>query len=243
MWRRAILGLPIVVGACVAAPEARADDGAVALGTVFTGLAVSDIVFTIYSAIKVDENVEPNSSWMIAQTSVVGLQALFLNGLASGFAAFDKDDGLDLVIFPFATWLGTLSVFSTWSLIDDTGSPDVKGRFGLSTVLALNLFFSGVAVGTLADGRPLPEYMSIPQTALMAPELLLTTIKAVTDPDGRAEWIGLAAWSGALAIHGATSLIVRGIAHEKKAGSKTAMLPFIVTAEGPIPGLTVAGSL
>ena len=56
MWRRAILGLPIVVGACVAAPEARADDGAVALGTVFTGLAVSDIVFTIYSAIKVDEN-------------------------------------------------------------------------------------------------------------------------------------------------------------------------------------------
>ncbi len=128
-------------------------------------------------------------------------------------------------------------------MIDEgSGSLDVKGRFGLSTVVALNVFFTGVAFGTIADGRSLPDYMSIPQTALMAPELLLTTIKAVTDPEGRAGWIGLAAWSGALTVHGVTSLILRGVAHEK-AHSKAGLLPFIVTAEGPIPGVTVAGSL
>jgi hypothetical protein len=112
MWRRAVLGLPIVVGCCMAAQEARADEGAVVLGTLFAGLGVSDLVFTIYTGIRVDENVEPDSGWMVAQTTVVGVQALLFNGLATGFAAFDKDDdGIDLALFPFASWLGTLSVF------------------------------------------------------------------------------------------------------------------------------------
>jgi hypothetical protein len=233
MLRKRLLGPLLVCAASAPAATAQADDGEAILGaTVVTSLVVSDVVFTVYSAITVDANEEPDTGWMIAQTSVVGLQALVLNGLGAGVAAF----------FPLATLLGTLSTFGAWSLIGSGTSIDVKARFGLSSVLAMNTYFSGVAIATMADGRPLPDYMSIPQTALMAPEFLLTTIKAVTDPEGRAEWIGLASWSGLLTLHGTTSLILRGIAFEK-AQSASAFLPFATTTEGPIPGLTFVGAL
>lgn len=243
MLRKRLLGPLLVCAVSAPAATAQADDEDAVIGaTVVTSLVVSDVVFTVYSAVKVDANEEPDTGWMIAQTSVVGLQALALDGLGAGFAAFTDDEGPELGIFPFATLLGTLSTFGAWSLIGSGPSIDVKARFGLSSVLAMNTYFSGVAIATLADGRPLPDYMSIPQTALMAPEFLLTTIKAVTDPEGRAEWIGLATWSGLLTLHGTTSLILRGIAFDK-AHTTSAFLPFATTTEGPIPGLTFVGAL
>ena len=77
----------------------------------------------------------------------------------------------------------------------------------------------------------------------MAPECVLTTIKAVTDPEGRERWVPMAVWSGALTVHGLVSLIVRGLAFERRdeLDSSALVVPVIDTPEGPVPGVTLGG--
>jgi hypothetical protein len=175
---------------------------------------------------------------MIAQGVIMGLQTLAMDALGTGFSVAEEDEGIELAVLPFASWLGGMTAFSVWTLAAPQ-SVDVRGRFGLSMVLGMNVYFTSVAAATLGSGRASPDYMSIPQLALMAPECLLTTIKAATDPDARGAWIGLAAWSGLLSVHATVSLIARGIEFERKAAGNVSVLPFAPAPEGLAPGVSI----
>jgi hypothetical protein len=237
---RRLLAAAVLAGASVVTPrEALADDEDAILGVTLVGsLIVTDVIFTVYTGLRVDAAEEPARGWMIAQSVVVGLQTVALDIVGTAMSVAEEDEGIELAVLPFATWLGGMSVFSLWSLAAPQ-SVDVRGRFGLSTVLGLNVYFTSVAAATLGSGRASPDYMSIPQLALMAPECLLTTIKAVTDPDARSAWIGLAAWSGVLSVHATVSLIARGIEFERKAAGEVSVLPFAPAPEGIAPGVSI----
>jgi hypothetical protein len=238
--RRLVAAALLSSAATLATPDvAVADDEDALLGITLVGsLVVTDVIFTVYTSLKVDAPEEPARGWMIAQSVVMGLQTLVADSLGTVFSVAEPDEGIELGVFPFASWLGGMSAFSIWSLAAPQ-SVEVRGRFGLSMVLGINTYFTSVAMATLASGRASPDYMSIPQLALMAPECLLTTIKAATDPDARGAWIGLAAWSGLLSVHATVSLIARGIEFERKASGNVSVLPFAPAPEGIAPGVTI----
>ena len=236
--------LVVAAAACLWPGDARADDtediAFVALGL---GLVGGNVAFTVYDGIVMDAGDEPAVGASIAQTILGGIEMLGITGVATVITLNDEDEGAELAFIPLATWVGTLGTFGAWSLASPD-SVDVKGRFGLSSVLAMNMYFTAINVATLADGRASPDYLSIPQVTLMAPECVLTTIKAVTDPDGRDRWVPMAVWSGALTAHGLVSLVVRGIAFEKEHDANRALVvPMIDTPEGPVPGVTIGGLL
>jgi hypothetical protein len=237
---RRLVAATLLAGALLVTPSvASADDEDAIIGvTVVGSLAVLDVVFTVYSGLKVDAREEPERGWMIAQSVIMGLQTVAVDAVGTVMSVAEEDEGIELAVLPFATWLGGMSAFSMWSLAAPQ-SVDVPGRFGLSTVLGLNVYFTSVAAATLGSGRASPDYMSIPQLALMAPECLLTTIKAATDPDARGAWIGLAAWSGLLSVHATVSLIARGIEFERKASGDVSVLPFAPAPEGIAPGVSI----
>ncbi len=234
--------LTVSVAACLWPSVAHADEtediAFIALGI---GLVSANVAFTVYDGIIMDAGDEPAVGASIAQTILGGLELLAVTGVSTAITLDDEDEGVELAFFPLATWVGTLGVFGAWSLAAPE-SVDVKGRFGLSSVLAMNMYFTAINVATLADGRSSPDYFSIPQLTLMAPECILTTIKAVTDPEARDRWVPMAVWSGVLSGHALVSLVMRGIEFEKKHDVNSALVvPVIDTPEGPVPGVTIGG--
>lgn len=230
--------------ALLPAPEARADSlediAFIALGL---GLVGGNVAFTVYDGIVMDAGEEPAPGASIAQTIIGGIEMLAITGISTAITLDDPDEGAELAFLPLATWVGTLGTFGAWSLADST-TVDAKGRFGLSSVLAMNMYFTALNIATLADGRASPDYFSIPEVTLMAPECVLTTWKAVTDPAGRDRWVPLAVWSGALTLHGFASLVVRGLEFERSSSGSYALplpTPMIGTPEGPVPGMTMSG--
>lgn len=198
----------------VAPRQARADDDVPLIVTAVSLVAVligTDIMFTAYTGGKVGRKEEPDQSWMIGQTVVAGAQSLALTGLTVGLSATDKkEEGYEMLAVPAAIWTTALTVFSAWS-VGAPGETKVDARFGVSWLAGANLAFTATAVGALADGRYAPFYQSIPQTAIMAPQAVLTSIQAARDESGRPGWIALAAWSGVLTIHGVVSMVGRGV--------------------------------
>lgn len=215
--------------------EARAEDQTEVFGYAIAGTfgimaTVADVAFSAYSAVSVSDMKEPSQSWMIAQTAVGGASALVMNGLGLGLAAEDKrEEGYELATFPISVWTGGLAIFGGWSLAEPSGS-DLRTRFGLSFVAGTNLAFSTLAVGAHFDERATPFYISVPQLALMAPECVLTAIKAAEDSDHRAAWSGLAVWSGVLTAHAAINLVARGLQ-----GSNDRPDPFAAATPPPPP--------
>ncbi|NUP10496.1 MAG: hypothetical protein HOW73_30980 [Polyangiaceae bacterium] len=211
-----------LLGTCAAAlvlvspTEAQASDEEAILGmTAIVGgafLIGADIAFTAYTAAHISNHEQPADSWMIAQSVVAGAQTIAINAVTIYIGAEDDDEeGLELLPMLPAIWTGSLATFSTWTLATP-GDESLNARMGLSVVAATNLAFTATAIGSLTD-RPYtePYYISIPQIAFMAPECVLAGIQAARDPDGRAGWAVLSAWSGVLAVHGVYSLVTRGV--------------------------------
>lgn len=221
---------------------AHADDTeSIAFVALGLGLVGGNIAFTVYDGIVMDANEEPAVGASIAQTIIGGIELLAVTGVSTALTLDDEDEGIELAFLPLATWVGTLGTFGAWSLAAPD-SVDVKGRFGLSSVLAMNMYFSALDIATLADGRSSPDYFSIPEVTLMGSECILTTWKAVTDPEGRDRWIPMSIWSGVLTMHGVASLVLRGLEFEKEHETNSALLvPMIGTPEGPQPGVTMGG--
>ncbi len=203
-----LASLGIAGASALYAPEAKADDtvGIAAAVSTVTMLVAVDIAFTAYSVGQVDENHEPSREWMVAQTAVVGAEtvAMAIGGAAIAFVD-EKDEGISLIPIPVTIFVGTLSGYSSWSLASTEESQN--DRMLLSLVGATNLAFTSATIGVSARKRFLPWFLSIPQLTLMAPEAVLTAIKAGTDEHGRAGWITLSVWSGLLAAHGVASMI------------------------------------
>jgi hypothetical protein len=212
--RRAIAA---VAGAVLLFPrDARAEDQEETFG-IAAGVSVgmmaiiADLAFTGYTGASVAELKEPSQSWMIAQTAVGGASALVMNGLGLALAAEDhREEGYEMATLPISIWTGALAVFGGWSLAEP-GETDLRARLGLSFVASTNLAFTTLGIGAHFDERPASFYVAIPELALMAPECVLTAIKAADDPDNKAAWATLSVWSGLLTAHAAINLIARGV--------------------------------
>lgn len=215
--RRYAVTAGVVAGACVfCAPStasAADEDTIVGITSITLGsmLVGADIAFTAYTASRVSDNKEPAQAWMIAQSVLTSAQTVAINGLAIWLDLEDDDEeGAELLTLIPSIWVGTLATFSTWTLARP-GDESLDARMGLSFVAATNLAFTSTAIGSFADDGHSPYYLSIPQTALMAPQSVLTAIQAARDESGRPGWIALSAWSGVLAIHGVVSLVTRAM--------------------------------
>lgn len=233
--RVALASLALAAASVAYVPEAKAEDTAAiaaAVTTVTTLLAV-DIAFTAYSVDHAGNNVEPSREWMWAQSVVAGAEtvAMAIGGAAVAFVD-EKDEGLSLIPIPVTIFVGTLSGFSSWSLASTNESLD--DRMLLSLVGATNLAFTSAAIGVSARKRFLPWFLSIPQLTLMAPEAVLTAIKAGTDEHGRAGWITLSVWSGLLAVHGVASMIGKASDADQPSVPPDAV-PTPVVPTGPDP--------
>ncbi len=209
-------GLPALALALTAAlaPQAALADqeesflvvGAVSLAGM---LGAADIAFSAYTATMVADGEEPAQSWMIAQTTLAGAQALVLAGATIALTAEDhREEGYEMLAVPFVIWTGGLATFGAWSLAAPFET-STDTRLGASFLGATNLAFTSVGIGALGDERYLPFYASVPQVAIMAPESVLTAVKAANESGERPGWIALSVWSGLLTVHGVINLVGR----------------------------------
>lgn len=210
-----------VAVACVAigwAPrEAHADDDVlVAFAVVGVVLcAGADVTFTAYSSGVAARVEEPDQAWMTAQSIVTTPQAFGGNIGMAAVAAEDDDEGFTLLALPVVAWVNTLSVYSTWAV----GAPGVvspDARWGVSWMAGTNAAFTAAAIGAAADERFSPLWISIPEVGLMGAEAAFATVRAVQDEDRRGGWIALAAWSGALTVHGVASIVAEAVGLNQK---------------------------
>ncbi len=204
------------ISAAVPAREAKAEDlvAEILLVTVGVGAIFGwDVGFTAYDGGHVIARTEPDSGWMIAETAVAAPQAL-VGHVPMIVAELDDEKEGNVIGGVFlipAIWLDQMTVFATWTLGDK--SVDVRSRYGVSWLLGANdTLTTGMITSFFSKEHYARLWLSIPELAVGGAECAGTVVAAIHDPAHRGEWIGLAAWSGLLALHGGASLIAKAAA-------------------------------
>lgn len=238
------------------ASEARAD---VASGFAASGLGIggalvlTDLGFLAYDAIVVEDDNEPIEGVMIAQTAVWAPQMAVTNALMI-WGQIDREHGAlftlaGLVPAAFTTGMTT---FGAWSLANQ--SVDVASRFGVSFMIGANFALTaGAVTSAFVHDHVASPYLAIPEIVIGSVQAVPSFVQAARDPDHRAAWLGLGAWSTVLAIHGAVSAGVWSTATEPAkdaddperppTGVSWTIAPTVYT-EGArsLPGLMAAGA-
>lgn len=216
--RRALrIVLPFVAacGLLLPAREARASDDVpvIIVAVTLVGAAFgADVAFTAYDIGKARKNVEPDVKWMTAQTIVTSPQAV-LGHVPMVFASVDKNDGEIAGLFlPASIWGNELATYGAWSLASKEVKPGP--RYSVSWLIGADLPLTTGAISSLfTDEHYAKPWLSISEIALCSPQVALGVYQGIHDPTNRAGWIGIAAWSGTLAVHGVVSLAL-SIAHK-----------------------------
>lgn len=257
------LALPLACAAVTLASEGRADDDVVVGSLVVSAFAAAgvDIAFTVHDGLRIGANEEPDSGWMLAQSSVVGPQALFLDVVTGVFTGLDeREEGYVMAVLPAAIWSSSLATFSTWTLASSRVEPPPFGRtraieddtkprdrFAVSWVIGTNLAFSSTALGSAVVGRWSPLYVSVPQSVLMGTECGLAAVHAGLSDKARPGWIALSVWSGVLTAHGVASMLGRSLGGDDSRPVVGALPLTIAPApieglRGPAPGVVAFAS-
>lgn len=192
------------------ASEARASDDVplIILGVTLIGGAFgADVAFTAYDLGKAPNNKEPDLKWMTAQTIVTAPQAI-LGHVPMVFGAVEKNDSEIAALFlPASIWGNQMATFGAWSIASQRVRPGP--RYGVSWLIGADLPLSTAALASFFNengyGRP---WLSVSELIICTPQVVLGTYEAVHEPGSRAGWVSIAAWSGALAVHGTVSLIL-----------------------------------
>lgn len=200
-----------MLGALLSPPrEARADEDTIVIITAVTLVSAAfgaDVAFTAYDINKMKDNKEPDFKWMTAQTIVTSPQAVLSHIPMVLGSVEKKDPELALLFLPAAMWGNQMATFGAWSM----GSQSVKSgpRYGVSWLIGTNLPLTTGAISSIANdlhvSRP---WLAIPEMALTAPQVVAGVYQGVHDKNNRPGWIAIAAWSGALFVHGTVSLVV-----------------------------------
>lgn len=187
--------------------QARDDYG---LGALAIALAVGTVVvathlpFVVYDIVVASQNELPSTAWAVTEVSVTGPPVLFLNGLHARFlgnASFPD--------WPSVAVLGALTIQPTHgvlALAQDDLSP--RALYGLSAATGMNFVLTTTAIGTALGQRRLNRRsVGILEVTMTAPQVGVFLYESISNPQFRPLWIGYTAWSGALLLHGAASII------------------------------------
>jgi hypothetical protein len=189
------------------ARPARADEGDVvaALAVVAVGLFIADVTFAVNDIVLGAKGELPSDGYAVAETIVAAPQALAFNPILMVLAEDIKDEPLSPLLMIPTAGVTALTTHGLWTLTDDGVDPGVlpavSSAIGANATLTLN------ALAAAADGELVGRPMGIAQVILTAPSLAGGTYGAIRNPERRAEWIALSAWSGALFLHGVASAI------------------------------------
>lgn len=204
---RTVLGAAAAVGVLAgAAGEARAGDGAaIGVATTLGVMALADLSFAVYDLKAAADNHLPRDGFVIAETILTVPQTLLFNAALLGFATskgFESD---------LATFLGTiptagvtaLTIHGIWALVEETAAPDTLA--GVSVLVGTNFSLSMSALGRGFTGRLHSRPVGVMEMVLSAPGVGVSIYESTIERPQRELWLGLAAWSGVLFVHGAIS--------------------------------------
>lgn len=190
--------------------EARADstfdtDVLVLIAVAALLLPASHAPFAVYDAVVAAQDELPSTGWAIAETAITGPPILMLYGFA-GYFKFKRDDHhdwIDTAMFGVFTVQPTHGILS---LAQDRLSPGTL--YGMSAATGMNVALSFDALTTALGRRSLSSRnIGIFQMVATAPQVGIFSYAAAIRADLRPLWIGYAAWSGALFLHGLASTI------------------------------------
>lgn len=254
--KRLGLGLAAAAIAAIPASEALAGAGdAFAVAGLGVGaVGIVDIGFLAYDVWQIEDDNEPDEGAMIAQTAVWAPQMALANALIV-VGQVDKESGpvLTLVGLVPAVFTTGMTTFGAWSLANH----DVPAgpRFGVSFMIGANFVLTTGAITTAFVGHHVASpWLAIPEIAIGSAQAVPSFVQAARDPDHRAAWIGLGAWSTAIVAHGAVSAVIsandrtsdddvaRPDGKKKEAGLPFVVAPTVYT-EGAtsMPGAVVVG--
>ncbi len=211
--RRALrFGLPLAAlcGILLPAHEAHAsvDVPVIIVAVTLVGAAFgADVAFTAYDVGKARKNIEPDTKWMTAQTIVTAPQAV-LGHVPMVFASVERhDDEVAGLFLPLSIWGNELATYGAWSLASTEVKPGP--RYSVSWLVGADLPLTTAAFSSFfSEEHYARPWLSISEIALCSPQVALGVYQGIHDPANRSGWIGIAAWSGTLAVHGAVSLVL-----------------------------------
>ena len=99
-----------------------------------------------------------------------------------------------------------LMAHGIWGTASNTVDPGMLA--GGSVVIGVNAPFTSTILSQAVQGRLSPPGMAIAQMVTPLPQTVVTAYEIAHDPENRAGWIALTAWSGAIMLHGGLSLLL-----------------------------------
>ncbi len=242
--------------AAIPAAEASASpgDAFAAAGLGVGAVGIVDVGFLAYDVLVVEDDNEPDEGAMIAQTAVWAPQMALANALII-LGQVDQESGPVLTLaglIPAVVSTGR-TTFGAWALANH--DVPVGPRLGVSFMVGANFVLTAGAITTAFVGDHVATpWLAIPEIAIGSAQAVPSFVQAARDPDFRAAWIGLGAWSTAIAVHGAVSVAVSAgtrtsdDAVETDPTKKPSAPPFVVAptvyTEGKrsLPGAVLVGA-
>lgn len=174
-------------------------------GAIAVACLAADVTFTAHDAMVAGRDELPTHGWSTAEMVVTAPQMLLLNGGLAAVASRPNSQVLQLaLVFP-AVWTTSLTTHGIWGLATDEVRP--YNLLGVSPAIGANTTFTTVALVSAIQGKLPTPALGVAQMVLTLPQTIAGTYQAVTHERERDLWIGLAAWSGALFLHGTAAVI------------------------------------
>lgn len=209
--------------------RAEADDDAI-YAMMGVSVAAADILFYSYTVAMMVKDQHPSAGWSLAQVIVTAPQTVAFTGVMVNGELKESEEAIPA--FMAALLVGSLTAHGVFSLASDEVSP--SELFVLSPIIAANSIFTTAALGRLLTREHLASLpLAITELAVAGPPTVYLGYRIGASRD-KAPWIGLMAWSGAIVVHGAASLLGRGV-FESDGGSNGALRrsPFSIRSFGP----------
>lgn len=225
-WRSALAGLVGIgiVTTAVTPARASSNDGIFFAAVAFVGaVVITDVVFAAHGISVAGKGELPTQGWSIAETAFTIPQTVAANVFTSVLRSNARADERNRAAALLPTiGVTILSTHGIWSTATTNVRPGVLAgtsiAVGADIALTTNVLLS-TASGHLS-GRP----VGITNMVFTAPQVAVASYLAATTPaSGRAGWIALSAWSGALFVHGLVSAIHGHVGSDSE------------PSEGPLP--------
>jgi len=190
--------------------RADASDG-VDVALLFVGVGgLVNASFTIYDGVLVGEDAHPELAIALLEISTAAPQvALFSLGGSAMIpeeALSDTDGPVMLALAGLASWSNAMLTHGIWAVSDEHVRPGEL--FAASTFVGINAALTLPTMVRAADGRMAPPVVALGQMIAATPGAVAGVHQARVGDGPSGGWIALGAWSGALVLHGAASLIV-----------------------------------
>ena len=180
----------------------------------------------------------------VGTAGLAGFSALEIHDILT--RAPGAENAVDVLQLTASAWSGVLAVHGWWTGL----SPRVAPAFaiGVSGVAGVDLALTAASAARLFEGRFWGKPGAVTETVMALAGIAGAGVALRLDePQNRAVWAGLSAWSGVLAAHGIASLVVGPVARvaspaARPAGQGLRVVPLTLRGERSVGhGVGVAG--